>query len=78
MPYISTIERIGEARGKVEGKVDLLSLLLAQQVGTISIETVEDLKKLSIGQLDQLALASRGFASIDDLTNWLKQYSPSP
>ena len=77
MPYISAIERIGEARGeargKVEGKVDLLSLLLAQQVGTISIETVDELKKLSIGQLDQLALDSRGFVRIDDLMNWLKQ-----
>ena len=77
MPYISAIERIGEARGeargKVEGKVDLLSLLLAQQVGTISIETVEELKKLSIGQLNQLALDLRDFASIEDLTNWLKQ-----
>ena len=78
MPYISAIERIGEARGEARGKVDLLSLLLAQQVGTISLETIEELKKLSIGQLDQLALASRGFASIDDLTNWLKQYLPSP
>ena len=76
MPYISTIERIGEARGEARGKVDLLTLLLAQQVGTISIETVEELKKLSIGQLDQLALDSRGLASIDDLMNWLKQQNP--
>ena len=35
MPYISTIERLSEARGEARGKVDLLSLLLTQQIGAI-------------------------------------------
>jgi hypothetical protein len=64
MPYISTIERLGEARGESSGesrgKLDLLSLLLAQQVGTIFTETVEELRKLPTAQLDQLALDLRG------------------
>ena len=45
MPYISAIERIGEARGKAE----LLSLLLAQQVGTISMEMLRHLKNCRSG-----------------------------
>ncbi len=77
MPYISAIERMGEARGeakgKVEGKVELIGLLLARQVGGISAETTEEIKKLSIKQLDQLALDLMGFTSIVDLTNWLQQ-----
>jgi Domain of unknown function (DUF4351) len=73
MPYISAIEKMGEARGKVEGKVELISLLLAHQVGAISAETAEDIKKLPIEQLDQLALDLRDFTSIVDLTNWLQQ-----
>ena len=73
MPYISAIERMGEARGKVEGKIELIGLLLAHQVGAISAETTEDIKKLPIEQLDRLALALRDFTSIVDLTNWLKQ-----
>jgi hypothetical protein len=73
MPYISAIERMGEARGKVEGKVELIGLLLAHQVGTISAETIEEIKKLPIEQLDRLALDLRGFTSIVDLTNWLQQ-----
>ena len=73
MPYLSTIERMGEARGEARGKLDLLRLLLMQQVGTISTETVEELGKLTTEQLDHLALDLRGFATIDDLTNWLKQ-----
>jgi predicted transposase YdaD len=81
MPYISTIERMGEARGKVEGKVEgkieMISFLFAQQVGTISTETIEELKKLPIEQLDQLALDLRGFTNSDDLTNWITQRNAS-
>lgn len=81
MPYISTIERLGEARGKVEGKVEgrvegkveMIGFLLAQQMGTISTDMVEELTNLPIEQLDQLALDLRGFTNIDDLMNWIKQ-----
>jgi predicted transposase YdaD len=77
MPYISAIERMGEARGeargKIEGKVELIGLLLAHQVGTIAADTAEEIKKLSIEQLDRLALDLRGFTSVIDLTNWLQQ-----
>jgi MnmE helical domain/Domain of unknown function (DUF4351) len=77
MPYISAIERMGEARGeargKVEGKVELIGLLLAHQVGEISVETAENLKKPPIEQLDRLALDLTSFKSIVDLTNWLQQ-----
>ena len=73
MPYISTIERLSEARGEARGKVDLLSLLLTQQIGAIFTETVEELGKLPTEHLDQLALDVRGVKTIDDLTNWLKQ-----
>jgi Domain of unknown function (DUF4351) len=73
MPYISAIERMGEARGKVEGKVELIGLLLAHQVGVISAETAEEIKKLPIEQLDRLALDLRDFTSVIDLTNWLQQ-----
>jgi Domain of unknown function (DUF4351) len=81
MPYISAIERMGEAkgevkgeaRGKVEGKVEPIDLLLAHRVGAISAETTEEIKKLPIEQLDRLALDLMDFTSIVDLTNWLQQ-----
>jgi Domain of unknown function (DUF4351) len=73
MPYISAIEKMGEARGVAKGKVELIGLLLTHQVGTISAETVEEIKKLPIEQLDRLALDLRGFTSVIDLTNWLHQ-----
>jgi Domain of unknown function (DUF4351) len=69
MPYISAIERMGEAKGKI----DLIGLLLANRVGEIPVETTEEIKKLPIEQLDRLALDLMSFASIIDLTNWLQQ-----
>jgi Domain of unknown function (DUF4351) len=73
MPYISAIERMGEARGEARGKIELISLLLAHQVGEISSETIEDIKQLPIEQLDRLALDLMSFTSIVDLNNWLQQ-----
>jgi Domain of unknown function (DUF4351) len=81
MPYISAIERMGEARGEAKGKVDLIGLQLANRVGGIPAETTEEIKKLPIAQrcckqielLDQLALDLMNFTSIVDLTNWLQQ-----
>jgi hypothetical protein len=64
---------MGEAKGKVEGKIELISLLLVHQVGSISAETTEEIKKLPIEQLDRLALDLMSFTSIIDLTNWLQQ-----
>jgi hypothetical protein len=81
MPYISAIEKMGEARGeakgKLEGKLELISLLLAHQVGAISAETAEELKKLPIERLDQLALNLREFTGTEDLINWLEQQNLS-
>jgi hypothetical protein len=73
MPYISAIERMGEARGEAKGKVDLIGLQLANRVGGIPAETTEKIKKLPIELLDQLALDLMSFTSIVDLTNWLQQ-----
>jgi Domain of unknown function (DUF4351) len=77
MPYISAIERMGEARGEArgeaKGKVDLIGLQLANRVGGIPVETTEEIKKLPIEQLDRLALDLMSFTSIVDLTNWLQQ-----
>ena len=77
MPYISTIERLGMAEGKVEGKVEMIGVLLAQQMEIISTDIVEELKKLPIEQLDQLALDLRSFTNVDDLANWITQRNAS-
>lgn len=40
MPYISAIERMSEAKSKIE----LIGILLAYQLGAISAETADDIK----------------------------------
>jgi Domain of unknown function (DUF4351) len=59
--------------GEAKGKVELIGLQLARQVGEISAETIEDIKKLPIEQLEQLALDLMDFKNIIDLINWLQQ-----
>lgn len=44
MPYISAIERMGEAKGEARGKIELIGILLAYQLGAISAETADDIK----------------------------------
>lgn len=74
MPYISSIERMGKA----EGKVELVSLQLERWVGQISEEVADSIKKLSNEQLERLALDLMDFTNIDDLTNWLQQTASLP
>jgi hypothetical protein len=54
----------------------MISLLLEHQVGSISAETAEELKKLPLDRLDRLALELREFTSLDDLTAWVDRNSP--
>jgi Domain of unknown function (DUF4351) len=69
MPYISSIERMGKAGGKVE----LVSLQLERWVGQMPEEVADSIKRLSSEQLDRLALDLMDFTDIDDLTNWLQR-----
>ena len=55
----------------------MIGFLLAQQMEIISTDIVEELKKLPIEQLDQLALDLRGFTNADDLANWVTQRNAS-
>ena len=79
MPYISSIERTGEARGEIKGEakeaLKLVSLLLSRQLREIPESIDETIKGLSISQLEQLALDLSDFQTIQDLTNWLEQFS---
>jgi hypothetical protein len=73
MPYISSIERTGEARGRTAEALTLVNLLLHRQLGTIPETTNEVLQGLSIAQLEQLALDLAEFKKIEDLDAWLQR-----
>ncbi len=72
MPYITSIERDGEARGETK----LIVRLLKRQVGQISEETASKIGDLPIEQLEQLGEDLLDFKSSQDLADWF-QHSKS-
>jgi hypothetical protein len=79
VPYITSVERIGYDRGKVEGEESgvekgqrsLILRQLSRKVGSISDRTLDRINLLSIEQLEFLGEALLDLESIDDLSNWL-------
>jgi Domain of unknown function (DUF4351) len=74
MPYVTSIERSGIAKGLEEGLDRQRSILLRQltrQVGPIAEPTIAQVKTLSFDRLEELAEALFDFTSADDLVKWL-------
>ncbi|BAY17575.1 hypothetical protein NIES21_34150 [Anabaenopsis circularis NIES-21] len=80
MPYITTGERIGYERGKEEGKQEgkqeqtqaLVLRQLQRRVGNLPDEVSQQVKNLSLEQLEALSEALLDFSAIADLLNWLQ------
>lgn len=68
MKYVTTIERMAEARG---GKSMLLRLL-NHRFGGVSPIVLEQVDRLSIVQLASLGEALFDFETIDNLVTWLE------
>jgi predicted transposase YdaD len=78
MPYITSIERMGIAKGREEGREEglerqrsLILRLLNRQLGAIGESSIAQVKTLSFDRLEALAEALFDFTSADDLTSWL-------
>ncbi|GAB1545144.1 hypothetical protein NUACC21_78200 [Scytonema sp. NUACC21] len=79
MSYITTGERIGYERGKIEGKIEgtlegeqkLIQRLLQRRLGELPAEVIARVQTLSVTQLEALAEALLDFTAIKDLLNWL-------
>jgi hypothetical protein len=68
MPYITSIER----SGKLEGEQKVIIRLLNQRVGEIKPPVIEQIRKLSVEQLEELTDVLLTFSTIADLEQWLK------
>jgi predicted transposase YdaD len=73
MPYITSIERDGEARGETK----LIVRLLKRQVGQISEETASKIGELPIEQLEQLGEDLLDFNNSQDLVDWFQHSTKS-
>lgn len=75
MKYVTTIERMAEARGEARGGKSMILRLLNRRFGGISPVLTEKMEKLSIAQLETLGELILDFTTIDDLELWLTNLS---
>ncbi|WP_414544183.1 Rpn family recombination-promoting nuclease/putative transposase [Nostoc sp. CCY0012] len=68
----------GEERGKKQEALQLILRLLTRRFGNIQPDVEQQIKTLSITQLEELAEALLDFTSHSDLVNFLVNLSPSP
>jgi hypothetical protein len=75
MPYVTSVERIaearGEARGETRGGVSLLLRLLVKVCGRLPDDVADRVRSLPFPQIEALGEALLGFQSLSDLQNWL-------
>ena len=84
MSYITTGERIGYERGKLEGKEEgrqegeqaLILRLLQKRLGELSPQVRSHIQSLSLPQLEALGVALLDLITIEDLRDWLQANQP--
>ena len=76
MPYVTSVERIaearGEARGKARGGASILLRLLTKICGPLPADVADRIRELPIQQIEALGEALLDFQSLADLQNWLE------
>ena len=81
MPYVTSVERIAEARGEERGQTKGGALVFLGQIARICGAMPEDLEqrlyRLPLEGLQKLGEALLDFRSLDDLRAWLDAQEPS-
>ena len=81
MPYVTSVERIaearGEARGRTKGGAAVLLGPLTRICEAIPEEVEQRLYRLPLEKLAELGEALLDFRSLDDLRAWLDAHEPS-
>jgi len=76
MPYITSVEEIGFARGleagEERGKQQLILRLLNRRVGEVPEALQQQVERLTIAQLEALGEALLDFEQLADLLGWLE------
>ena len=71
MPYVTSVERIAEARGRAEGVASVLLAQLARTCGSLPEELEERVRDLPFDSLKELGQAVFDIRSLADLQSWL-------
>jgi len=67
------IER-GLEQGRQEGELAVIMRLLNRRIGTVAPELQEQIRQLSLTQLEDLAEALLDFSDTADLVSWLESH----
>jgi hypothetical protein len=75
MPYVTSVERIAEARGEARGQERGIAATIVRQLiricGPLSDSLDQQIRHLPIEKLEALSDALLEFKSADDLATWL-------
>ena len=74
MPYVTSVERIAEARGEARGAASVLLRMLAKIHASLPEDVTERIRKLPLPQIEALGEAMLDFRSLDDLQDWLDRH----
>jgi hypothetical protein len=75
MPYVTSIERLAEARGEARGRASVVLALLAEVCGPLAEQIEVRVRSLSAEQLEELAKSLLHFQSLADLEKWLDTHA---
>jgi predicted transposase YdaD len=64
-------EQRGEQRGEIKGEQKIIITQLNWRIGEIQPRLIEQIRKLSVEHLEELAKALLDFSTVDDLQQWL-------
>jgi len=77
MAYVTSVERLGIAKGMHEERLTLILRLLTRRCGELAPATVAQIEHLTMEQLGALAEALLDFHGVDDLHAWLLALPPA-
>ena len=77
MPYVTSIERLAEARGEFRGQLQLMIRMLTKQFGKLPPRLLSRLESSSVETIEQLSDSLSNFQSVADLKSWLTEHDQS-
>lgn len=68
---IAAAEQVGEQRGRLQERREMVNLFLTEQFSPVPSELIDRIEALNVEQFQSLAASVFRFTSLTDLTDWL-------
>jgi hypothetical protein len=74
MPYVTSVERIAEARGEARGGASVLLEAMANLGDSLPEDLEQRVRRLPLERLKELGKALFNFRSLEDVEEWLETH----